>query len=235
MKILVLGDVHGCWADLNITIVRALEQCPDIDAMVQVGDFGYAWPGTKPFAFSKSFMDQSCIDKASAIPFYWLDGNHENHNQLDADGGAWQPGMTYQPRGSIREFGDKRAMFFGGASSIDKEYRIQDKSWWPQESITYGQILKAMETEGPIDIMFTHEHPLSFPYGSYTKEFGRADKQALDALREKFRPKWWFFGHHHDFQEGETSGTRWMCAPIIESRKAIIFDGEDAKLFDFTR
>lgn len=235
MKTLILGDTHGCWGELNIVIVRALRQHPDIERMVQVGDFGYAWPGTKPFRFLKTFMDPSCIAKAEAIPFDWLDGNHENHNQLDADGGAWQPGMTYRPRGSISEFGDKRAMFFGGASSIDKAHRVQDKSWWPQESITYAQVMRALEAEGPIDMIISHEFPVAFPYGSYKKEFGRSDKQALDALREKFKPKWWFFGHHHNFQEGETEGTKWMCAPCIEHYQAILFDGEDAQLLDLKR
>lgn len=225
MKILILGDVHGYWGDLNITIARALRQHPDIDRLIQVGDFGYAWPGTKPFTFLKTFMDKQLRAKASSLPFHWLDGNHENHNQLDADGGAWQPGMIYQARGSICELGDKRAMFFGGASSIDASMRIPEVSWWRQECITYGQTLAALEKDGPIDIMFSHEFPLAFPYGSYKKEFGRADKQALDALRQKFKPKFWVFGHHHEYQYGETEGTQWACAPCIEYRHAILWDG----------
>lgn len=189
METLILGDVHGCWGDLNITIARALRKYPNISRMIQVGDFGYAWPGGKPFSFSRSFMEDELIAKAKNIPFHWLDGNHENFNQLDADAGAWQPGITYQPRGSVLEFESKRALFFGGASSIDKAFRVQDKTWWPQEEISYRQVLTALEHKGPFDIILSHEFPLAFPYGSYKKEFGRADKQALDALRERYRPR----------------------------------------------
>ena len=228
MKILILGDVHGCWGDLNIVITRALRQHPDITAFVQVGDLGYSWPGSKPFAFLKTFMDPSTIAKAEAVPFYWLEGNHENYAQLNTDGGAFQPNMIYQPRGSIRDLGNKRAMFFGGASSIDRQYRIEGKSWWPDESIQYGQILKALEQQGPIDVLFTHEHAMAYPYRSYKDDFGRGDKQAIDALREKFKPRWHFFGHHHEYGEGETGGTKWACVPIIESRHAILWDGDYA-------
>src|SRR6185436_2239841 len=137
MKVLILGDVHGVWGDLNIVINAALQQHPDITHLIQVGDFGYAWPGGKPFKFSKSFMDDCTYEKARSLPFYWIDGNHENHDQLEKDQGAYQPRMIYMPRGSVTDMlddddTDKRAMFFGGASSIDKAHRIQGKSWWPQ-------------------------------------------------------------------------------------------------------
>lgn len=236
MKTLILGDVHGEWGDLNITMARAMRLFPDIQRFVQVGDFGYAWPGSKPFTFLPTFWDNADLEKAKSLPFHWLDGNHENHNQLDADSGAYQPDMIYQPRGSTHIFKDedggefKRAMFFGGASSIDKDSRIQDKSWWPQESIQYGQVMRTLENTEQIDIMFSHEFPLAFPYGSYKKEFGRADKQALDALREKFRPKFWVFGHHHTYQAGTTEGTEWACAPCIEERQSLLWDGDSIKL-----
>lgn len=235
MKTLILGDVHGCWDILNIVIVRALKQHPDITHMIQVGDFGYAWPNSKPFTFLKTFMDPSVIAKATSMPFYFIDGNHENHNQLDMDRGAFQPGMIYQPRGSVLTIGDKRVMFFGGASSIDKDSRVQDKSWWPQESITYRQTMEALAQPGPIDMVISHEFPIAFPYGSYKKEFGRSDKQALDAVREQFKPKHWAFGHHHTYQHGETHGTTWACAPCIEEMQAILWDGDSLRLLDCSK
>jgi len=177
-------------------------------------------------------MTAEQIAKATALPFDWLDGNHENHNKLDADQGALHPMMTYRPRGSIVDFSEPygRAMFFGGASSIDKADRILDKSWWEQESIKYGQVLKALEQQGPLNIVFSHEHPLAAQYHGYKEYFGKGDKQALDALREHFKPKFWVFGHHHKYQYGEVDGMQWACAPIIESHKAILWDGDELEL-----
>lgn len=236
MKILILGDTHGQWGDLNIVIARALRKHPDITAFVQVGDMGYAWPGGQPFKFLKTYMDDALLEKAESTPFYWLDGNHENHDQLDADGGAYQPNMIYQARGSIRELDEgKRAMFFGGASSIDKSMRIEGKSWWPQESIKYGQVLSALQQPGPIDIMFSHEYPSAFQYRSYEDNFGKGDQDALEALRLNFRPKFWIFGHHHHFEQGECEGTKWMCAPIIDAQVPILWDGTRLQALTFRK
>lgn len=233
MKVLILGDVHGDWGELNIVLARAMRLMPDIDVFIQVGDFSYAWPGAEPFKFLPTFWENAPLEAVQKIPFYWIDGNHENHDQLDKDSGALQAPMIYQPRGSIREFLEgKRVMFFGGASSIDKAMRIEGRSWWQQESITYGQVLKALEQPGPIDLMISHEHPSGFAYCSYKGVFGKGDKDALAAIRDHFRPRFWVFGHHHYFKQGEHDGTQWACAPIITSRQAILWNGTSLKLLD---
>lgn len=234
MKLLILGDTHGCWADLNIVIARALRKHPDITGFIQVGDWGYAFPGTKPFEFMDIYMEDELLALARSIPFYWLDGNHENFDVLEKDQGAWQPGIKYMPRGSTLDFDGTAAMFFGGAASHDRAYRIEGLSWWPQEFITYKQTMDALEHKGQIDVLFSHEHPASFPYSDkrYGPDdiFGIAEKNALEAIREKFKPKWSFFGHHHAFSRGETNGTKWACCPIIESRKAIIWNGDEIQV-----
>lgn len=253
MKLLILGDTHGCWGDLNIVIARALRKHPDITALIQVGDFGYAWPGTKPFKFLATFMEDEIMEKAKSLPFYWLDGNHENFDVLEKDQGAWQPGIKYMPRGSTESFttsilspeewpphgcvSGKNAMFFGGAASHDKAQRIEGISWWQQEHITHRQVYDAMSYKRHINVFFSHEHPLSFPYSDrrYGKDdiCGIAEKQALDALLDQFKPEWWFFGHHHAFSQGENNGVKWACAPIIESRHALLWDGDDIIHSDF--
>jgi predicted phosphodiesterase len=235
MKILILGDVHGEWGELNIVVARALRRHPDITALVQVGDFSYAWPGRQPFVWLKKYWDNADFDCVQAIPFYFLDGNHENHDQLDLDHGAFQSNMIYMPRGSINTFhtGDglapaRRAMFFGGATTpaFDMHNRIQGVSYWPQESIKYRQVEEALRAEGPIDIMFTHDHPSSFPYRKYDNAYGKADQDFLEVLRKHFKQKFHVFGHHHDFKQGETDGTQWACAPVINSKEAILWDGD---------
>ena len=226
MKMLIFGDVHGFWDDLNKTTARALRRHPDTDMMIQVGDLGYAWPGSKPFKFSKSFFEYGTPNH---IPFHWLDGNHENHAKLLEDGGAYQPGMTYQPRGSVLELEGFRMLFMGGATSVDKDMRIEGKSWWREEAITYNQVQNTLETvEGPIHAIFSHDHPLAFPYSEkrYTTLCGHGDRVLLEVLRQEYHPPFWFFGHHHDHQEGETHDTKWHCCPIIESHDYVVWDGE---------
>jgi hypothetical protein len=240
MKFLILGDVHGCWTDLNITIAKAIREHPDITHIVQVGDFGYGWTafGGKPFKASRGFLSQEEMDIYKAATKLWLDGNHENFDIIDVDGGAWQPEWIYMRRGDVletpREDGSIiRAMFFGGASSIDKAQRTPHVSWWPQESITYGQVQRTLATIGnhkPMDVIFSHEHPTAVPYADARYEgniFGQGDKDLLDVLRKHYRPKYWFFGHHHVAAQGEVESMKWTCCPIIESHDYVIWDGND--------
>jgi len=231
MKFLIIGDVHGSWHALNRMIAKAMRQHSDITHIVQVGDFSYGWPGTKPFKASRGFFTGDLLDRYHAVEKLWLDGNHENFDQLEKDGGAWQPGWTYMPRGSVLEVDGYRMMFFGGASSIDKAYRIEGKSWWPQETIKYGEVMAALETEGDIHAIFSHEHPYTVPYSDERhgdEIFGIGDKRSLEALREHFRPKHWFFGHHHAFDQGTVGRTKWYCCPIVESYTYIIWTGDKA-------
>jgi predicted phosphodiesterase len=229
MKFLILGDAHGEWTHMNVTISRAIREHPDITHIVQVGDLGYGWPGGKPFKASRSFFSEAEMAVYNAAVKLWIDGNHENFDRLDQDNGASWPDWRHMSRGSVLEIEGKRIMFFGGASSIDKADRTPHVSWWPQESITYGQVRRAMEDDGPIDAMFSHEHPTAFPYSDTRYDnniFGRSDKDLLDALRQHFKPKVWFFGHHHFGDTGIVAGTEWVCCPIIEARQYTIWDGE---------
>lgn len=238
MKIAIFGDVHAEWSKLNFTLFKALNKHPDITHFVQVGDLGYAWPRTKPFEIDRRMANTMVVDasdkvfeRAKQIPFYFLEGNHENFTILDMDKGASQPGMIYQPRGSTVDFGYPlgRSMFFGGASSIDKHHRIEGISWWPQESITEEQVLLGLSQKGPIDIMFSHEFPAPFEYSTWKDDFGIADRIALERVRSQFNPKFYVFGHHHNFAEGEYDGTKWMCTNIIDDLTYIIYDGYDLK------
>lgn len=243
MKMLILGDVHGQWIDLGVTIAKALRKYPDITHVVQMGDLGYGWPGTRPFKFSKAYFSPIKRDlnlsrqEARAfidnIKFMWLDGNHENFNQLDLDGGAWQPGWTYMPRGSVLEIDGYRLMFFGGASSIDKSSRTEGRSWWPQESIKYGEIQRTLEKElEPVHALFTHDHASTIPYsekryGIDDIACGKSDRQLLQVLIDTYKPKFHFFGHHHFGETGRVSDMEWTCCPIIESRTYTIWDGKE--------
>lgn len=238
MKILILGDVHCQWAALNRVIFKAFQKHPDITHMIQVGDLGYAWPRSKPFEFDRRMCNtmvehvpDEVFERVKNTPFYWLDGNHENFDQLDLDGGAWQPGITYMPRGSVLEIDGKRLMFFGGAYSVDKYNRTEHLSWWRQESITYTQVQKTLETvNGPIDALFTHEHATSIPYSNKYKDEiieTHADRNALQVILHRYQPKFYFFGHHHDRGSGELNGMKWTCCPIIDDSGYTIWDGEN--------
>jgi hypothetical protein len=237
MKVCILGDCHGEWTAMNITIAKALNQHPDITHIIQVGDFGYAWPGTKPLKLSRSYFTDEQLDKLeNEIEKWWLDGNHENYTKLIEDCGAWQTGWTWKSRGEVEEIDGYKLMFFGGAESHDRGEERWGIDWWPEERITYGQIAGALG-RGKIDAIFSHEHPACFSYSD--KRYGdspkgQPTKDSLQALHDEYKPDFWFFGHHHRGDQKIESDTLWTCCPIVDSGKPIcytIWTGENVSRF----
>lgn len=229
MKALILGDVHGHWTNMNVTIAKAIGEHPDITHIIQVGDFGYGFHGIKPFKTSKVYFsseEQDIYDNATKL---WLDGNHENFDLLEIDKGAWQPGWTYVPRGSILEADGYRMMFFGGASSIDRDIRTPMMDWWPQENITYTQVENCLKKhDDKIDALFTHEHADCVPYSDRYKWDdlpSKGNRQLLQELVNKFQPDFHFFGHHHAPDQGIIDEMEWYCCPIIDTRFYTIWIG----------
>jgi hypothetical protein len=218
MKILFLGDIHGEWDAANETIRKARFKYPDISHIIQVGDCGDGWAGPD-FRWP--------VEHADDLPIHWCDGNHENFDLIDA--AIFNNRLTYQPRGSIIEIDGFRIMFMGGATSIDKDYRTPYIDWWPQEDITYGQIAVALQQQGPIDLIVSHERPESIPIppGMRYIDIGKANCACLEALLQHFKPNWWAYGHYHRPNHGRITGTEYVCCPKIDVRNNnyVVFDG----------
>lgn len=222
MKILILGDVHGCWDATNATIRRAFEDTPggDFTHIFQVGDFGHGWPHCHygpHFNLHPDFKH---------VPFHWLDGNHEHFPSLRE--GKDEHGLIYQPRGSVIEIEGHRILFMGGAHSIDHTIRTPGVDWWPDENITLGQLDEVLDRNDKIDTVFSHDAPtaFTFPPNERVLPDGRHNRIALEHIRVKYNPSFWFHGHYHWGWHHSNEGTEFACCPIIESYHYTVFDGE---------
>lgn len=198
LRVLLAGDTHG-----NLSHVRSLidvagrEGC---DRIVQVGDFGY-WPHMEPF---HERVDG--LASAAGIEFYWLDGNHENFDALEAavdfDATYPQPmgeSLWYLPRGSTWTWDDCRFMALGGAYSIDKQWRTEGISWWREEEILYAEAMHAIEG-GKAVAMLTHDLPWGVELAWDRKlQFPEAtpNRKMVREVVDEVRPKWLFHGHMH--------------------------------------
>lgn len=171
MKTMVIGDVHGnSWFFETTLGVAEDNEC---EAIVQVGDFGLWWPTGRGREFMRTV---SLLTNEAQIPYYILDGNHENHGAIgdrvervmgDRDARS-EPipvfsenrYVYYTPRGLCRQLGDSVCLFMGGAVSVDRKasHRVPYVSWWPQETVTAMDIAygKAAVIEYKPDVLFTH-------------------------------------------------------------------------------
>lgn len=144
MRVLLVGDIHG-----NSTLLeKAITKARKVEAsiIIQVGDFGL-FPNLPEF-------EKFILSLKSEIPFYFLDGNHENHSILDPykDCETFVPlnsidhsllkqteNFFFIPRCSIVTWGETTLLFIGGANSIDRYSRTEGIDWFPSEGITSSE------------------------------------------------------------------------------------------------
>lgn len=218
MRMLIVGDTHGGMAAVDKAVSAALgEGC---DRIIQVGDFGF-WPH---FTDGRQFMkDVDALCNLEAIPLYWVDGNHENHEILDlmadtkdhfvpmGDSGS----IFYCPRGFSWDWQGTRFMSLGGAYSIDKDYRTPGRSWWPGETITDDDVTRALASE-QVDVMFTHDAPVGTvpwlpdaPADRKKDQWpeSRVNREQVSKVVDALHPEWLFHGHYHYRYEGKVNDT----------------------------
>ncbi len=203
MKILIVGDVHNMFGNLNILLNR---KKPDI--LIACGDFGY-WPG------ERGIKELYQIKVPKGCKVLWCDGNHENHWALrDRKKDEIVPNVIYMPRGSTYTLPDGRViMFMGGAHSIDKHLRVVGVDWFPEETITQRDMQNLPDIV--VDIFITHTCPAELvpkilKHHRFDGKDYEPSNQALSTLWDIYKPKLWFFGHWHKYLEGELyNKTKW--------------------------
>ena len=221
-KVLIVGDSHG--DPQFISNIHTEAKRFGVKTIVQLGDFGYDF-GTNTIASIRAWLDRDPEHQ-----WFWLDGNHDEHNYIEQDilKLEW-PGepvphfherMFYCHRGSTVWIGDKLCMFMGGAYSIDKHRRTQYISWWPQEMIRQSDVQRALENaEGrKIDVLFSHDAPRSEFLDKWLQSEGykvdpwsNENRTALTYVVDSVRPQDLYHGHyHHRYDSVHTSHEGWQ-------------------------
>jgi len=201
MRILFLGDTHSTQRALE----KALgEQAPLYRAklVIQVGDFGFWPPRTQ-------HLLETCthLCETANIDLYWIDGNHENHAQLNHDAPgpvAIAPRVHYIPRGHLLELDGTRVLFMGGAISLDRIWRQAGTNWFPTERPSTQQWERAHQN-GPAHILVTHDSPAGTPLQGIQLPLPARELQSSAQHREKLltlmqatTPSFLIHGHWHE-------------------------------------
>ena len=236
--VMFLGDTH---ADRGFT-KKAIEYCATagIDQIVQVGDFGF-WPRSNN---GQRFLhDVGKHSQQLKIPLYWIDGNHEDHDYLDALVARKIPEAVfvaygkypiyYIPRGSVWRWDGVVFGAYGGAFSIDRSMRTEGVNWFRQEMPDPDKI-----PEGPIDVLITHDSPIVPPsmYGRMFKEdpTSRESQRLVYTAMVASQAKLVIHGHWHlNERYGVHVSTVQGLAMNHDSLydAAVVFRTDDRRLF----
>ena len=204
MKIGITGDVHGDLGFKSIFKARKLE----LDILIITGDFGYIWDGRNKEQKRLDYLDKI------GIQVLFCDGNHENFNVLNSYpitemyGGRVhkiRDNIIHLMRGEIYNIDSKSFFIFGGANSTDKEWRIENKTWWKEEMPSEMERLYGLANldahNNKVDYIITHTC-----YPSALIKVGgqyRVDELSdyLNQIKVTVDYKYWWFGHmHNDFK-----------------------------------
>lgn len=203
--IYVTGDIHG---HIDISKLKSKYLKGEVgDYVIITGDFGLL------FNPKQSKQEKYWIDWLSNKPWttLFLDGNHENFdllekletvNKFGSDVGKVNDSIFHLRRGRIYTIEEKKFFVFGGASSIDKKYRKEGISWWPQELPSYLEYkfaYKNLENHNyTVDYILTHEANTDMfkHLVSHHSEVYDLPKFIQDIV-DKTEFKHHYFGHHH--------------------------------------
>lgn len=235
MALYVFGDIHGPVEIGKLTPRRfpAEPTLTEEDYVVVCGDFGFPFlptdvldeekiPFDLPFARRQAVQNRRAyakwVDWLAQRPYQilFVDGNHDNHAFWNAqpvevwNGGMINrlpdaPNVIHLRRGEYYTIAGKTFWAMGGASSIDREYRIEGYSWWPQELLSLQEMehgLQTLETHGnQVDYILTHTLPrvlIPIYFGRYSFRENDPVSGYLDEVYRRVKGlKQWYCGHMH--------------------------------------
>jgi predicted phosphodiesterase len=220
--ILFAGDVHG--NTRHVAYLFETAQREGCDTIFQVGDFGY-WPHVDDGRAFLVFV--AAHVEASGIQWYWIDGNHDNHEALAempvSDDGlrylTYDGGIVHVPRGAEVIVNGVRIVGYGGAYSIDKEYRVEMehrhgvRTWWAGEMIDPAHMENVCERLwlARPDVLATHDAPAGFQLGNEYKQMffhTEANRHLLRRLMDCAKPGRVITGHWHERRTAVLDGIR---------------------------
>ena len=193
-------DIHK----LSTTMFPEQKTMTKDDYVIVCGDFGAVWDGSNTDRYwQKWYKDKN-------FTTLFVDGNHENFHLLqqfperEFCGGKVHeiaPSVFHLKRGEIFHIDGKSFFCLGGASSHDKQFRVENVSWWREELPSKQELEHAYQTlEGAgwrVDYIITHCAPKKVQ--AQIAEWYENDSATsfLQIVEENCEFKHWFFGHYH--------------------------------------
>jgi hypothetical protein len=203
-----IGDVHGKFSRYK----RIIATC---DRSIQVGDMGIGFRHSQGPRVGEL---QQGPPHAAMIKgdHRFIRGNHDNP-VICAGHSQWIPD------GNI----ESGVMFIGGAISIDKEFRFEGYSWWPEEELSRAALDDLVEVycEAKPRIMVTHDAPQEVAaevsrmanWGvKLDPRWSSRTREALQAMWSAHAPEMWIFGHWHFSFDRFIRGTHFVCLAELE-------------------
>lgn len=174
------------------------------DIVIVCGDAGFMWDDSNETRYWDDWMENRPFTTVTCF------GNHENYDKIrslprEEWNGAIvrkvRPHVMYVENGEIFTLNGRTFFVMGGATSVDKVYRAEGKSWWAAEIPSREEMEHAAENLEKHNMRVNHIITHTAPNWILDK-FGYGHDSLTNFLTnyvERFVEfdDWWF-GHFHD-------------------------------------
>lgn len=212
--IFITGDTHGSYS--RIVRFCAEKNCINKkDVMIVLGDTGLNYYGDE-----RDVKKKNKISANVPLTLFFIHGNHDlrpqnlkSYYQKTWNGGVVfyeeaYPNLLFAKDGEIFTLEDKKTLVIGGAYSIDKQFRLQNKYLWfadeqPSEQIKAFTEQQLQKSDWKIDTVLSHTCPLKYqPKEAFfttvnQNEVDISTEEWLDNLENRLTYQRWFCGHFH--------------------------------------
>lgn len=203
--IYVTGDMHGDKTRMNAILKRLGKK----DILIVLGDFGFIWDGNKK---EREYLEYLGSRKCTVC---FIDGTHENYDLIAKSRQTmWKKGLVHRIsgnclhlcRGQIFYIDRFKIFTFGGGESVDKDMRIEGKTWWKQEMPTSEEMAEGAKNiddfDCDVDVILTHEPPSKIKTSMQVRANQEASANKLntyfDYVNECCTFRKWYFGSMHE-------------------------------------
>lgn len=188
---LIIGDVHGKYDEY-------LKIAGQHKSSIQVGDMGFSYEHCKN------------LDSPSHV---FIGGNHDNWDKI----GSCPNYLGRFGQGYNKEIGG--FFYVSGAYSIDQWARIEGKSWWRDEELSYDESSRCLSkyVAHQPDVVVSHDCPSVVSTAMFNKTDRTRTRQLLGEMFARWKPRFWIFGHHHVSKKLEINGTNFVCLAELET------------------
>lgn len=203
----VTGDTHGDFSRFK-KFKKDKELTKD-DYVLILGDAGILW--------TEDLHNRRTIKHLDKLPFttLFVEGNHTCYPKyklyptIKWNGGnvtMLSDSVIHLQRGQVFTIDNKKIFTFGGALSIDRQYRIKDVTWFEEEVPNYKEEIEGLINlelnSYKVDYIFSHDCSESiFQDILYKYKLWNLGTYSLRKYFENISKivdfRHWYFGHYH--------------------------------------
>jgi hypothetical protein len=226
---IMIGDVHGCWADL---VARLQSGNVHNQHLVQVGDFGLGFGNPNAEARQLALLDRYLAQNGCVL--LAARGNHDCPDAFTANSQQrqWKT-IHLVPDYTVLSVDGKRLLFAGGAISIDRKLRTAGADYWRDEGFVLDPARLDQLDLTDLYGVVTHTAPEGvYPYalGDLVYHYAYrdvhllaelpAERRALAEFRalveQRATPTFWWYGHFHEHMIEEVGPTRFVLLNVLQ-------------------